>query len=43
MNINDFCATNDYIKHLRQPFNLGNKTIATNRVAIVIIPADEQY
>lgn len=30
MNINDFCGKDDNREYLHQPFNLGNRTIATN-------------
>jgi len=44
MNIEDFCANeNEERLHLRKPFNIEGKTVATDGVTIVFIKQDEKY
>ncbi len=38
MNINDFCNKHDYREYFREPFNIGERTIASNGYVLLSVP-----
>lgn len=38
MNLNDFCCKDDYRDYLREPFSIGDRTIATDGSVLISVP-----